>query len=99
MPKWKQLSDITQRACWVRNLTADGRFLPSNRTQPGSYFWAEKYDGALGTVYFGHTPFKRAERPVRFEHAVGVDLGCVKGNRLAAVDTDGNEYVVPCLDK
>lgn len=45
-------------------------------------FWWECYDGPR-TIFFGHTPLAA---PVRREHAVGLDTGCVYGNQLTAYD-------------
>jgi serine/threonine protein phosphatase 1 len=66
-------------------LTPAGSFITLGKEGPDDPFWADVYDGRFGTIYFGHTPYIDADRPVEFSHAVGVDLGAVFGNRLAAV--------------
>ena len=45
-------------------------------------FWYEDYDGPY-RVFFGHTVH---ECPVEYEHAVGLDTGCVYGGTLTAYD-------------
>lgn len=73
-----------------------GCYVPREEREAGDPFWAEVYDGRFGTVYFGHRAFVDAAAPVKFPHAVGLDLGAVYGNRLAAavLETDGTcDYV------
>jgi serine/threonine protein phosphatase 1 len=55
------------------------RSLSSGYERP---FWWDVYDGPR-TVFFGHTPLSA---PVLRDHAVGLDTGCVYGNRLTAYD-------------
>ena len=45
-------------------------------------FWYEDYDGPY-RVFFGHTVH---ERPVEYDHAIGLDTGCVYGGTLTAYD-------------
>jgi hypothetical protein len=73
-----------------------GRPLALGTEGPHDPFWADVYDGRFGTAYFGHQPYLEAESPVEFPHAVGLDLGAVFGNRLAAVviEPDGNRRFV-----
>lgn len=51
---------------------------------PGTYFWAEKYDGKHGFCYFGHEVFLD-KSPRLFPNAMGLDTGCVFGGLLSAV--------------
>ena len=44
-------------------------------------FWAEIYDGRMGTIVFGHEAFLEVQE---FSHAIGIDTGCVYGNKLTA---------------
>ncbi len=80
-----------------------GEFLPLGEQTAGDPFWANGYDGRFGTVYFGHHPFLKQASPLRFPNAVGLDLGCCFGNRLAAValHPDGSEevYTVPAAGR
>ncbi|MBT7913388.1 serine/threonine protein phosphatase [Candidatus Bathyarchaeota archaeon] len=66
------------------HLLPAGEFVSLGKEEVGDKFWAEMYDGRYGHIYFGHQPFLRKE-PIRFPHATALDLGCVHGNRLAAV--------------
>lgn len=63
-------------------------------------FWAERYNGRFGHVFFGHQPFLE-DKPKKFEYATGLDLGCVFGNKLAAAIIEPNGRVtyetVPAL--
>lgn len=60
-----------------------GSFVQLGRNRPEDPFWAEVYDGRFGHVYFGHEPFVQ-QQPQRFEHATGLDTGCVFGGWLTA---------------
>lgn len=59
-----------------------GQFVSYGKEKEGDPFWAELYDGRLGTVVFGHQAFGE---PKFFEHAIGIDTGCVYGNKLSAI--------------
>ena len=70
----------------------DERFVPFGEETEVDVFWAERYDGRHGHVFFGHEPFVNASAPVQFAHATSLDLGCVHGGRLvAAVLVDGQK--------
>ncbi len=62
---------------------------------PTDSFWAKIYDGRFGRVVFGHEAFK-ADEPIKFPHALGIDLGCVLGDKLTAlvIHEDGSEEIV-----
>ncbi len=55
-------------------------------------FWTETYDGWGGTILFGHQPYLE-KKVVCSANAVGLDLGCVFGNKLAAVEIANNKIV------
>lgn len=77
-----------------------GGFLPLGEQTSGDPFWADIYDGRYGHVYFGHEPFLSDTRPRIFPHATGLDLGCVFGNRLAAIVVETGEiFTVPAMGK
>jgi hypothetical protein len=61
-----------------------GGYLPAGSETEDDPFWTELYDGRFGTVYYGHQPWRKTSRPRVEGHTVGMDLGCVFGNRLAA---------------
>jgi len=77
-----------------------GEFLPLGTQTSEDPFWADIYDGRFGHVYFGHEPFLSDSRPRSFPHATGLDLGCVFGNRLAAIAVETGEiFTVPAEGK
>jgi hypothetical protein len=85
----------------VRYLSPDGKFIALGEESPNDRFWAEKYDGAHGHVYFGHQPFIQSS-PKQFPFATGIDTGCVYGGWLSAVEisTTGATYTsVPAKTK
>ena len=93
----KQLPLLTK----VRYLSPDGKFIALGEESPNDSFWAEKYDGAYGHVYFGHQPFLQSS-PKQFSFASGIDTGCVYGGWLSAVEisTAGATYTsVPAKAK
>lgn len=65
-----------------------GRMLKRGHIKPEAdpVFWAEQYQGHLGHVYFGHTPFKWVRL---FPHATSLDTGIWKGGVPVAVILDG----------
>jgi serine/threonine protein phosphatase 1 len=77
----KQLPLLTK----VRYLSPEGKFIALGEESPNDNFWAEKYDGAHGHVYFGHQPFIQSS-PKQFPFATGIDTGCVYGGWLSAVE-------------
>ncbi len=89
---------------WYCRYVRGGYMLHLGKEEPGDPFWASVYDGRFGHVYFGHQPFMQSEA-VKFDHATGLDLGCVQGGKLCAaiigdkdvkfLTVDGYEYVKP----
>lgn len=67
-----------------------GEFLSLGAETPEDPFWTLEYDGRFGNIFFGHHPFTNQARPQRAPRkessysgsAIGLDLGCVFGNRL-----------------
>lgn len=82
------------RMCRQRYVDDAGAFVALGDVTAQSRFWAETYDGRFGTVVFGHEPYLGHDKPRRFPHATGIDLGCVHGGRLAAVvlPDEGEEW-------
>jgi len=64
--------------------------VPYVRDRPGDIYWADVYDGRLGYAYYGHEAYLQ-DSPKEWEHAMGVDLGCVFGGYLAAVVLENGE--------
>lgn len=78
---------------FVRHIDPHGNAVEWGRENDGSRFWAEAYDGRFGHVYFGHQVFLEPNAK-QFEHATGLDLGCVFGGRLACaiIDESGVDF-------
>ena len=74
-------SDV-RRILRMRYLNKQEKFLKRGEECESSHFWADVYRGGEGFVIYGHTPFS-APRISLF--ALGIDTGCVYGNRLSAV--------------
>lgn len=77
------------RSMYIRYINDEGVMIPFGQEQPGDKFWCEKYDGRFGHVYFGHQPWLK-DGPEYFEHATGIDLGCVHGGNLCAAIIRGS---------
>jgi serine/threonine protein phosphatase 1 len=95
---------------------AKGSFISLGEETSRDWYWAEKYDGRFGHIYFGHEPWLPGmdrkvgvecegddNEPALFQHATGLDLGCVFGGRLAAavLSEDGTReyFSVPARKK
>ena len=67
-----------------------GDMLALGENKPGDPFWADTYDGSQGLVIFGHSPFLNGKARV-FQHAIGIDTGCVFGGKLTALVIDSED--------
>jgi len=65
------------------------RTLGEDRTSRKGTPWFEVYDGEK-IVLFGHWPFAE---PRREKRAIGLDTGCVYGNRLTAYIIESDEFI------
>ncbi len=65
------------------------RTLGSDRTSRTGVPWFQVYDSEK-VVLFGHWP---TAEPTRAPHAIGLDTGCVYGNRLSAFVVETKEIV------
>jgi hypothetical protein len=83
----------------VRWLDRDGRPVGKQPTAITDVLWPVRYDGRFGRVFFGHTPFRAADEPPRWPHAVGLDLGCADGNRLAAAVLAGDDVTLESVPR
>ena len=63
----------------------NGYMVALGAEKPGDFFWADKYNGFMGHVIFGHQPYVDSAIPVEFPHASGIDLGTCYGGTLCAV--------------
>lgn len=71
-----------QRVLRLRYLDQNGNFVSLGNETKDSIFWADVYDGRHGFVVYGHQRFKE---PKINTFSIGIDTGCVYGNKLSAV--------------
>lgn len=78
----------------VRYVNSEGRMVHLGHESDEDSFWADIYDGRFGKAYYGHQPYMQ-EQPKEHDHAVGMDLGCVFGGKLAAsiLSSEGCKYL------
>lgn len=81
----RQDRDWYGQMCRLRSVDSNGRFVGLYEEKPEHVFWATRYDGRFGQVFFGHQPFVQ-EDPKEFPFATGLDLACVHGGLLCAVE-------------
>lgn len=77
-----------QRLLRLRYLDQSGNFISLGKETKDSVFWADAYDGRHGFVIYGHQWFKE---PRINTFSIGIDTGCVYGNKLSAVIFEGNK--------
>jgi serine/threonine protein phosphatase 1 len=77
----------------VRFETSSGKPVHMGEETSEDTYWAEKYDGRFGHVFFGHHVFYRDTEPRQFLHATGLDLGCVHGGKLVAAIINKNQTI------
>lgn len=76
----------------VRYLKSDTEMAHLEEITKDMPFWTEKYHGPE-KIIFGHQPF---HEPFITEHAIGIDTGCVHGNKLSAIQLwDGKIISIP----
>jgi len=94
--------DFIKNILWTRYVNTNGFPVSLGSEKPEDSYWADVYDGRFGKVLFGHQPFVQ-DKIKTFDHAIGLDLGCVYGGYLAAVEIrDGqivNEYYVKAKEQ
>jgi len=76
-----------QKLLRLRYLDKEGHFVAHGEETEDSTFWADVYDGNQGFVVYGHQWF---DEPKISTNAIGIDTGCVYGNKLSAVVFHGN---------
>lgn len=76
-----------QKVIRLRYLDENGHFVEYGKETSDSVFWSDVYDGNQGFVVYGHQPFRE---PKIDRHALGIDTGCVYGNKLSAAIFDLN---------
>jgi len=70
---------------YIRRLNGEGKWVSAKQPAEGTTHWSEIYDGNQGIIVYGHEDFSEVRRD-RF--AIGIDTGCVYGNRLTAAVFD-----------
>ena len=86
-----------QKLLRLRYLDHEGHFVAYGEETEKSIFWADVYDGNQGFVVYGHQWFHEANIS---KHAIGIDTGCVYGNKLSAVIFDSSdEYKIVSVVK
>lgn len=71
-----------QKILRMRYLDKNGNFLALDKEDENSIFWADIYDGNQGFIVYGHQWFDDIKQN---QHTLGIDTGCVYGNKLTAV--------------
>jgi len=66
---------------FLRDVDENEKFLPLNHNNPNARYWADTYNGHEGFVVAGHNPFREVKKT---KHSIGIDTGCVYGNKLTA---------------
>jgi len=90
-----------QQVLCLRYIDSNSHFISNGKENEKSVFWADKYDGNQGLIVYGH----RRSKEIRVSpYAIGVDTGCVDGNKLSAVVFKKSKranlkiYSVQCID-
>ena len=80
------LNDITKKEkskiLRMRYIDTENNYIAYGKEDNTSIFWADLYDGNQGFIVYGHQWFKEAKIN---KNAIGIDTGCVYGNKLSAV--------------
>ena len=66
----------------MRYLDKESNFITYGKEDKDSVFWADIYDGNQGFIVYGHQYFNEIKKS---KFALGIDTGCVYGNKLSAV--------------
>jgi len=69
----------------MRYLDPEDNFITYGKENEDSTFWTDMYDGNQGFIVYGHQWFSEVKHN---EFALGIDTGCVYGNKLSAVIFD-----------
>jgi len=85
----------------LRYLDKNCHYISYSKENNRSVFWADLYDGNQGYIVYGHRWTKEVQTS---SHAIGIDTGCVYGNKLSAVVFEKGKvanlknYSVECID-
>lgn len=75
----------------LRYIDQDEHFIAYGDEQEDSIFWADVYNGAQGFVVYGHQWFEEVKKS---PFALGIDTGCVYGNKLSAAIIHDTNYPI-----
>ena len=91
----KKDSRRLHQVCHVKYVDPEGGMRAFGSHLEGESFWAEIYDGRFGCAIYGHQAYwNLTEHP----HAIGVDLGCVYGNKLCALIIENGKHTHITID-
>jgi len=88
-----------QKILRMRYLDQNEHYLTLGKENEDSIFWADIYNGNQGFVVYGHQPFNE---PKKSDNALGIDTGCVYGNKLTAAifsKTDAKYALLKVLEQ
>ncbi len=87
-----------QKLLRLRYLDQEEHFIAYGDETEKSIFWADIYDGNQGFVVYGHQWLKEVKVN---KYAIGIDTGCVYGNKLSAVifeDKQTNNFLIESVE-
>ena len=76
--KRKKLESVV----YIRHVSREGKWVSAQQPSVDTIHWSEVYDGNQGVVVYGHDDFDEVKVDA---HAIGIDTGCVYGNKLTAI--------------
>jgi len=85
----------------LRYLDKNCHYISYKQENARSVFWADLYDGNQGFIVYGHRWTQEVQKS---QYAIGIDTGCVYGNRLSAVVFKKSKvanlknYSMKCID-
>lgn len=79
-----------KQVMYCRYLNNQGNMIQLGFEKPSDPYWDDVYDGRFGKVIYGHQSY---QEPKVTDFAVGIDTGCVYGNKLTAYCPDLNEFI------
>lgn len=76
----------------MRYLDTNHNFIILGKEKDDSIFWADVYNGSQGFIVYGHQWFEEVKKS---KFALGIDTGCIYGNKLSAVvfELDKEVYI------
>lgn len=84
-----------QKILRLRFLDEKYEYLTYGKEDEKSTFWADVYDGKQGFVVYGHQWFNEAKKS---KFAIGIDTGCVYGNKLTAIIINQEINISFCIE-